>query len=272
MTRYGLVSRTYPSGYWERNGDEIRALADEINDGRWSMREAMSLFHTGLRTRARLAVGGTTQGVWRDAARWVVVLVLALQAAQVLSWASENRPLDTGGSVTILLALGALLVVTQNTGRAAAMLVTLQLVVFGMTNDPTGSGYWELIWLLWLPFVCYSALMWWVALTGDKKGAMAWWQALGICGLFYWAFDRGEAVLWGLAVAAVVALLASIWDPRFAATVAVTGAVWFMASAPIAFGNPDTGWLRWGPILINSALVVLPMAAVWLSTRRVLRT
>lgn len=76
MSRYSIVTQTYPADYWREYGEEIVGTANEMHDDRWSFRESRRLLATGLQTRSLDATGGSVRQVWISGLTMALLLIV----------------------------------------------------------------------------------------------------------------------------------------------------------------------------------------------------
>jgi len=84
MSRYRIVTQTYPADYWREHGEEIVGTANEMNDDRWSFRESRRLLVAGLQTQGLRATGGSVRQVWISGLTMALLLVVLELASGTL--------------------------------------------------------------------------------------------------------------------------------------------------------------------------------------------
>ncbi|MCP3995485.1 MAG: hypothetical protein GY722_10525 [bacterium] len=281
MSRYGMVIRAYPRDYWDDNGEEILAVADELSGDGWSPRQALSLLGGGLQTRARLATGSTARGVWESGVRAALLLILGLNVSGWLNSAVRSDwvfgPIEAGLLVSSIAAFAVLL---RRTGTLAATLITVHglFVVWNAVQQ----FYWppshpvSRIWLMLyfvVPALLYTALAWWLAVRSGTANPIGPFGPLaGLAAATLLAAIPEMFLPLALIAILGLALVLVPRDPRLLAAVAVFGAIWLLSALPIALVAEDSDIGLWLPLAITLGIATISTLLVRWSARRMIAT
>lgn len=139
--RYRRLLRAYPPGYRHQHQDEILAtLLDAARPGQRhpSLREATALLSGGLRTRVRLAAGGSVRVLWAEGLRLGSLLVLLSMIGEAASLALSSWIREGGNGIwspwhlvdwmVILIPVLALVAVTRGAFITGLLLVAVPVV------------------------------------------------------------------------------------------------------------------------------------------------
>ncbi|MCP4967092.1 MAG: hypothetical protein GY926_17895 [bacterium] len=281
MSGYGLVSRAYPRQYWDDNGEEILAVANEVSATAWSLRQALSLLGGGLRTRARLATRSTMRGVWESGARIALLLTLGLHIAGGLNSVVRSdwffEPVQAGmlGS-----SVGAFVVLLRRFGLLAAVLVSVQSVFVAW--NATQQFFWppsqiggriSLVAYLVGPALTYVALAWWLVLRGGAVKSVAVLGPLAGVAAATALIGTPDWFLVGIPLALLaVGLVLALCDPRLLAAMVLVGLIWLVSALPLALTKEDTGIGHWLPLALMLGLLTIFTLIVRWSARRMIAT
>jgi hypothetical protein len=224
MSNYRLVTRAFPTDYWEAHGDEILDTANELHDGGWSARESRSLLAHGLRTRSLAATGGSVRQMWAQCAAfaltWLVLQVTATATA-ILLGVVPTELLQAGMELQdapwpAFAAAGAVVLALLCRSTRWAPLVPAFLAVLALTNSET-TGRPGLSFLL-----IVSSLAAWIAWKRDVRPMLGLRLAvalalLHIVGLSFGVFGLGLLPL----LALPLGLLSVVLEPRVLGVAAI---------------------------------------------------
>lgn len=124
---YQLAARSYPTDYRSERGEEIVATALELNDNRFSLREAGALFAGGLRARAQAGLAGDGGSVLVSGLR-VGIFLLLLDALLQNLLTVRYDAVGPGWPGMMIGAVGTMLMLVS-TGRLAAAAQTVLLAL-----------------------------------------------------------------------------------------------------------------------------------------------
>jgi len=220
MSRYRIVSRTYPRDYWREHGDEILDTANELHNNRWSSREARHLCANGLRTRSLAATGASAEQMWIQALAFTLALmnvsVLVSQFSYRLGWEEASG----GGSTVWSEALGLLAVValTRST-RLAAIALTPAFFMTMMAQDGALNETES-----WVSLATLATLTLWIGLRGTGHPAipLPFVAVLASVAVASVALDWNPFIM-TFAVWFVIGLIVAPFEPRGLAVATVAG-------------------------------------------------
>lgn len=136
MSNYRIVSRAYPTEYWDEHGGEILATANELNDDRWSFRESRQLASNGLRTRSFEATGGQLRHIWTQGlAIFLFITLLQGTSAWVSSVVGLFDELVVTGPSWMFAGLSVALFALSVSTRWPLMLFVVTTLVAPMVAD-----------------------------------------------------------------------------------------------------------------------------------------
>jgi hypothetical protein len=172
--QYRIALRAYPANYRREHGDELVQTAMELHPNGWSPRESVALLATGLRTRARLATGGSGRQAAASGVRLALLLTyITTLASTVVSRIGLTPNVTVVGTTAFLLApIIPIAVLTRSTRWPAALLITVfeavsQVEVF--RYPLLGLAGYRLTVVTSVGIVV--AIAWWLALKGDGRRA-----------------------------------------------------------------------------------------------------
>lgn len=181
MTSYRVAMLAYPAQYRRDNGPEIVDTANELADGRWSARQSGALLTEGLRTRTRLAAGGSPRQAWASG----LALALALSHVASLGLVIMISVDESSGVVLSRPWRDALVVglplagLTVTTRWPAALLVAAPSAIYLVA--PQDGGAWSLPWAVvvvsQIPPVLIACM---VAALGDGRRALSPTWTIGL--------------------------------------------------------------------------------------------
>lgn len=164
-TGYSIVMRAYPKAYRAEHGDELVTTANELEDG-WSFRQSWSLLAEGLRTRTRLAAGGSPKEVW---ASGVAFGIGALQLFWFTFVLLTNFNIDVDGteflpprSMTQLVVVAIPLVAMTISTRWPTAVVSIPAIIAAFVVASRSSDQYMLTGGL-VQVVALSTLLVWLA-------------------------------------------------------------------------------------------------------------
>ncbi len=203
---YRLALRAYPSTYRAQHGEELVATAEELHPGGWSGGEAASLVISGLRTRARVACGGTARGAWTGAVAFAIVFYMAgvVGDSVVVKLGMVSDTTTTASWPAIVAPLAIIAVATLTTRWPFALAVTALAVswVVQTSSDPSSQVF---VRVAVVQALVLSVVAWLIALRGDGRRAAS---VQGVLGLVAVVAVAGALV--GIGIVMALAMLASV--------------------------------------------------------------
>ena len=264
MSDYRFVLMAYPAIHRRKYRSEMTDVANELTADRWSLKQSSSFLAGGVRIRTRRATGGSSREAWASGAR--VGLLVWLVTISAYGFAATVFPsvYPFGSSILArLLPLAAILAMMVSTRWWVALFVTAiwVLPLWGYATNPVIQRASFL--LTALPLSGAVGLAWWLAVATDGRRAVS--PTVGISFVVaatiaspVVAASVGLDWLLVLVLAALVAagLVASIADPRVAATGAVYAAL-FLPLGAVSGVNSD----MWAFFIVFGIALVVATAA-----------
>jgi hypothetical protein len=172
--KYRLALRAFPAGYRLEHGDELVQTATDLHPNGWSPRESAALMSTGLRTRARLATGGSAQQATASGIRLALLLTYIMTLVfRVVSRLGSAPHITLDGTTAFLLApIIPIAVLTRTTRWPAALLITafeMLSLMDQFRHQILGIAGYLLTAVTSTGVVVLLA--WWLALRGDGRRA-----------------------------------------------------------------------------------------------------
>ena len=235
MSDYRAALMAYPPSYRRENGSEMTDTANELTGERWSIKQSASLVVGGLINRSRHATGGSSRKVWEAGARVGLLVWLVTVFGRGFAVVAETAVDEyASGAWTLerLLPLAAILAMMVSTRWWVALLVTAIWVqpLWDYATSPVihTPSYVQIA----LPLAGAVVVAWWLAVATDGRRAVH--PAVGISLLIATTL-AWVASNWMMTVVLVVlvvgGLLASLVDPRAAATAAVYASLFLPVGA-----------------------------------------
>ena len=289
---YGLLLVAYPPSYRQQRGAEIQAtLADasqaETGPRLLALRQAASLVASGLRTRARLAAGGSAGRLWRSGLQLGVLLLLLSQVSADLGsqwaealWGRSQHLLAPPDPVALLPFLAAVSLLRGRVRHAlvlSTLTATVWLSPFGSGLGVVGPGPglsaagWPGATLYLLPVLLLGLLAW----RQPSAPPRSWlWllvpilAAVDAAATGYTVNAAGGMVTWLVVrVVLVGALVVVPLDPR----PAIAATILLVPELAASLGVLGTPQPIVGFLVSGGLTLVLGAAGIW-GTRRLART
>lgn len=267
---YRAAMLTYPSSYRRAHGAELADTAGELAGGRWSARQASSLVIEGLRTRLRLASGGSPRQAWAGG------LALALMLSQLESLATLvsfrlNPPnlvyYEVPFALSLLVVAVPVLALAATTRwPAAAALAAVPIVWLVVAPDADSSVGTTFILVSTAPRIVMAAV---IAVVGNGRRALPLrWSTFLLAVMVGVGIMASPLLLIQVTLAvgllALPALgLALVWvDPR---PLAAASGLWLLQGMSGA-------WILWlpGAAAASAAGASLGLGVAWWAGRRLL--
>ncbi len=263
MSSYRVAILAYPAPYRRANGPEIVDTANELAGGRWSARQSRALLVEGLRTRARLATGGSPRQAWASGIGLAVALSHLASFAMVIV-------VYSGGSDVVLVSPSpwrdvlitglplAALSLTTRWPTALIVAAPVGLLLIGPLADGSSSVPWSFVVAARGSVVVLACV---VSAVGDGRRALSPVWALGLLGAVVivgrvasvpaavGATGWVQLVMLPLAGLAVVRL-----DPR---PLAVASALWLIQATVGAAAILSPGLIDGRTYALKTALIVV---------------
>jgi hypothetical protein len=279
MSDYRWATQAYPSAYRKERTDEIVALANELSDGRWSIRQSLGLLAGGLQTRARLATQSSPRGVWESGARSALLVLFIWAAAGPLSSMLRLQRVVEFQEPWYVLAIPLLFIVflTVSTRWWVASVITIY-ALWGIWTSVGDYGRVGFVAGALASTAVMVGIAWWLALATDGRRVLGFipTMLLTVVVSLLWStlvyVNVSTLVAGALVVLFVlVALVTATSDPRLAATLTILSGLVLCWTLPVAVGSHTDGLDYWGPLVIPFAVALTLLAATRIGTRRMVQ-
>ncbi len=259
MSSYRIASLAYPRQYWADHGDEIIATANELNDDKWSFREARQLASNGLRTRSFEATGGELRQVWIQGLAIFLLAALVPMTGTWLGFIIGFHDANFAGPTWTLALLTATSAGMAFSTRWTVMAPVGVAIAAGLALDESS---------LVGGLVAGAVLTAPIALLGNGRRIVSpkTLLALTVMSVAISAFDGGTAAFISPNAIGLVGLLLVRFDPRILAagtwhalTVAAMSG-WFLAFPPDDTFFPEPRGL---PVMAKVLVVALPVTFIF---------